>query len=86
MDEWGFYGTHYAAIGGRDVIIKILLKAGADVNAKMKNNNTPLHMAILGGAKKDALLALLEGGANDNVGMAEVRLHRRCRISKSASK
>ena len=32
----------------------------------MKNNNTPLHMAILGGAKKDALLALLEGGANVN--------------------
>ena len=66
MDETGATVLHYAAIGGRDVIIKILLKAGADVNAKMKNNNTPLHMAILGGAKKDALLALLEGGANVN--------------------
>jgi hypothetical protein len=66
VDENGATVLHHAALKGRHEIIEMLLKAGGNVNAQMRNNNTPLHMAIFGGAKKDTLLALLEGGADVN--------------------
>ena len=66
-DKDGATVLHHAALKGHHEIIKILLKAGGNVNAQVgRKGNTPLHMAIFGGAKKDALLALLEGGANVN--------------------
>jgi len=66
-DKDGATVLHHAALKGRHEIINILLKAGGNVNAQMgRKGNTPLHMAIFGGAKKDALFALLEGGANVN--------------------
>ena len=66
VDENGATVLHHAALKGRHEIIGILLKAGGNVNAQMRNNNTPLHMAIFGGAKRDTLRALLEGGADVN--------------------
>ena len=38
------YPLHIAAEKGLWKIVKILLDAGADVNVKMENGSTPLHL------------------------------------------
>jgi ankyrin repeat protein len=62
-DKDGDQPLHLAAKRGETAIIKQLLEAGADVNAKGAKGWTPLHYA---GASddKEACLALLENGAN----------------------
>ena len=47
-------------------IIQALLKAGADPNAVSFSGNSPLHQSLFSD-KKEATLALLDGGANPNI-------------------
>ncbi|MFH2204531.1 MAG: ankyrin repeat domain-containing protein [Elusimicrobiota bacterium] len=64
----GKYGDtllHVAAKNDRPEVIKILLKHGADVDARASYDATPLHHAAMNG-KVDAARALLDGGANIN--------------------
>jgi hypothetical protein len=51
---------HLAAAAGHDAMVGLLIKAGADVNARVYNRFTPLHLA------KDAKVAklLLKAGAS----------------------
>ena len=56
---------HLAAASGNNEIVKILLEAGADVNAKDTADITPLHRAAFNGANLIAE-TLLKAGANVN--------------------
>ncbi len=56
---------HQAADRGHTEVVKILLKAGAKVNAKENRGNTPLHSAVSGG-HAETVKILLVSGANVN--------------------
>jgi ankyrin repeat protein len=52
---------HHAAITGQTDIVKLLLKKGADVDAKNPHNGTPLHLACLYGHFEIAELLINQG-------------------------
>lgn len=56
---------HFAAINPDGSALKVLIAAGADVNAKDEDGTTPLHMSALARQTQAALL-LLEAGADVN--------------------
>ena len=49
-----------------EVVIKVLLDAGADPNIVSSKGNTSLHAAVLGGCSKEALQKIIEYGADVN--------------------
>ena len=64
-DELGYTPLHYAAESGKPDIVKVLIKVGADVDAKDKDGDTPLHITAFNGYTAIAK-ALLEAGAEVN--------------------
>lgn len=54
---------HYAAAGGRDDIVRLLLEKGAEIDARSPNRTTPLMIAAYEGHDSTVKL-LLERGAN----------------------
>ena len=59
---------HVAARHGRTETVNALVAAGADVNAKAGDNQTPLHRAVNGGRGRTATVkALIAAGADVNV-------------------
>jgi FOG: Ankyrin repeat len=56
----------YAAEADNTEVIRLLLAAGADVNAVAKNLETPLLKAALDSSDPEAVRLLLEAGANVN--------------------
>jgi len=62
VQEVGWCALHYAATGGNAQAVELLLKSGADVNAKSPNASTPLMMAARYGSEA-AVGALLKAGA-----------------------
>ena len=50
-----------AALSGNAGAVKVLLEAGADLEARAEGGNTPLHMAALG-ETAETVTALLEAG------------------------
>lgn len=71
----GWTPLHYAATGGHDKIVALLLGARADVNARSPNNTTPLMMAA-GEGHIYTVKLLLDSGADatlrNDVGMNAV--------------
>ena len=53
---------HYSAVNGKDPCLKLLLEAGAKIEAKSKSGKTPLDKAKKQG--KTGCVALLEAGAS----------------------
>ena len=58
-----FVGTflHWAAAGGQNEIVELLIAKGADVNAKDYRVRTPLHSAAAHGHKEVAKLLIIHG-------------------------
>ncbi|OCK78275.1 ankyrin repeat protein, partial [Lepidopterella palustris CBS 459.81] len=61
----GFTAIHVAASNGKDDVLRVLLDAGMDINARTSNGNSPLDSAINGGHLSTVML-LVESGANIN--------------------
>jgi ankyrin repeat protein len=58
LEVFGWTSLHLAARNGSTKIVKALLEAGADINAKTKKGQTPLFMAETN--KQDEVIALLK--------------------------
>jgi cytohesin len=61
-DGGGWTPLHHAAYGGHKEIFEILIANGADVNAKMEDDDTPLDMAIKRRRTETADLLRKHGG------------------------
>jgi uncharacterized protein len=59
-DKYGFSALHGVAGEDRPDMIRLLIAAGADVDARNVNGHTPLHLA----AYPDAVRALVDAGAD----------------------
>ncbi len=70
-NNWGFYPIHLAADHGHSEVIRVLLRAGADVNMPhLKVQATPLQYAAMQG-HLDAVRTLIAAGARvDSVDIA----------------
>jgi ankyrin len=65
----GFTALHYAALSGKIEVIRVLLRAGAKVNAESRNCVTPLHCAV-GQGYADVAQLLLDAGAHMDIVMS----------------
>lgn len=65
-DVMGDTPLHVLALRGNDYGIRLLIEAGADVNAVGDMGETPLHVAVRQGSAK-AVEALLEAGGDPNI-------------------
>ena len=45
-DKDGDRAVHHAAFGDESAVIQLLVNAGADLNARNKRRQTPLHIAV----------------------------------------
>ena len=63
--RWDFVAPvtalHLAALAGQDEVAKLLVAAGADVNARKGDRTCPLHDAAQSGSKTIAALLLAKG-------------------------
>ncbi|MDR2128952.1 MAG: ankyrin repeat domain-containing protein [Burkholderiaceae bacterium] len=72
INKSGWTPLHYAATGGHAELIKLLLKAGADLDARSPNDSTPLMMAARYGSAESVRLLLKAGAdphARNHLGM-----------------
>jgi ankyrin repeat protein len=60
--QWSRSALHFAVAGENINIVKMLIEAGAEVNATDKNGQTPLDIALKAG-KKDLIDVLVKAGA-----------------------
>ena len=58
---------HWAALFSEAKIVKVLLKAGADVNVQRKDGYTPLHLAATYNGNPAMVEVLLKAGANAKI-------------------
>ncbi len=64
--SYGWTPLHEAARGGYTRLVRVLLRHGADANARNRDGNTPLHEAVRAG-EPGTTSALLAGKAYVNV-------------------
>lgn len=63
MDHDGWNALHYAAFGGRDEVLKLLIQRNPDLDAIAPNGQTPLMLAAAAG-KLEAVKLLIEADAD----------------------
>ena len=63
VNKTGWTPLHYAATGGHDAVIRLLLEHYAYIDAESPNQTTPLMMAAMYGAPSSVTL-LLDAGAD----------------------
>mgnify|MGYP000096003847 CR=1 FL=1 len=64
-DDEGWSALHAAALKGCAEVVKILVDAGADLNAQLKSDGrTPLHFAAVLESRLDAAIELINAGAD----------------------
>lgn len=63
-DQFGDTLLHVAVLYGAFKAIDVLLKAGADINRRDYQGETPLYCAVKFGAKEEAVKALIDRGAD----------------------
>ena len=66
VNKTGWAPLHYAASGGHDAVIQLLLDHHAYIDAESPNQTTPLMMAAMYGSASSVKL-LLDGGADATV-------------------
>lgn len=66
VDNKGLTVLHYMAKSGRLANPEILIKHGADLNARDRSGQTPLHSAVTGINNPNVIEALIELGADMN--------------------
>ncbi|XP_046983144.1 ankyrin repeat domain-containing protein 54-like [Schistocerca americana] len=59
----GLTALHWAALNGHAAVVRLLLSAASDPNARTQGGRTPLHFAALNG-HTEAAAALLQAGAD----------------------
>ncbi len=57
-----FTPLHWAAMNDNEMVVRTLIAAGADIEARDRDGNTPLHMSCATGI----ITALLAAGADAN--------------------
>ncbi|MGD0090938.1 MAG: ankyrin repeat domain-containing protein [Planctomycetota bacterium] len=62
----GLNPLHLAALDGKCAAAKLLIGAGAKVNARTENGLTPLHLVCLSNGKVETVEVLVAGGADVN--------------------
>jgi ankyrin repeat protein len=75
-DKDGWTALHHATLGGvHDDVMRLLIRAGADVNARTPGGETPLMFSAMKG-KVEEVRALVEAGADVNAanGLGETAL------------
>ena len=66
INKSGWTALHYAASSAQLAVMSLLIKEGAELNARSPNETTPLMMAAMYGST-DAVKVLLDAGANPNL-------------------
>jgi len=68
QDDGGYTALHWAATYSELYTVDVLLKAGADINARVKDGRSSLHMVVFNGWENAHEVAqlLLDGGADPN--------------------
>jgi len=85
QDKQGQSALHYAVRGGNLLIVKLLLKNGANINLQDYEGTTPLYLATQGNFVAIANL-LLQNGADRNLGIFETGSLPKDRIRTAAMK
>ncbi|MDE0519322.1 MAG: UvrD-helicase domain-containing protein [Candidatus Dadabacteria bacterium] len=66
MAEIKSNALHDCVLAGNTKLVSSLIEEGADVNARDRNGDTPLHLASRSAEKMEIVSLLIEGGANIN--------------------
>ena len=78
QDKDGDRAVHHAAFGDEPAVIELLHRGGADLNARNKRRQTPLHIGVNKG-HIGVVKALLEIGCHPSLQVCFIIL-RKCRL------
>lgn len=78
QDKDGDRAVHHAAFGDEGSVIEVLQRGGADLNARNKRRQTPLHIAVNKGHLQ-VVKTLLDFGCHPSLQVCAVLFYTHCR-------